>query len=96
MKKVFPESDFVEFGWSHPIYNQFFKFPYGLPKIHEHDGLPAQGFGIFYQGRLICYYTYQCDLGDGWEDRHVHHDSQETRLKALKMGANLISYVFEN
>ena len=96
MKKVFPESDFIELPVSHPLYNQFFKFPNGLPKIHEHDGLPAQGFGIFYEGRLVCFYTYECDLGDGWEDIDVHHDSQETRLKALKMGANIISYVFEN
>ena len=96
MKKVFPESDFVELPASFPIYNQYFKFPNGLPKIHEHDGLPAQGFGIFYNGKLVCFYTYECDLGDGWEDIDVHHDSQETRLKALKMGANLISYIFEN
>jgi hypothetical protein len=96
MKKVFPESDFIELPVSHPIYNQYFKFPNGLPKIHVHDELPAQGFGIFYEGRLVCLFTYQCDLGDGWEDVDVHHDSQETRLKALKMGANIISYIFEN
>ncbi|HTX88453.1 MAG TPA: DUF4159 domain-containing protein, partial [Bacteroidales bacterium] len=69
-------------------------FPNGLPKIHEHDGKPAQGFGLFWQGRLILYYTYQCDLGDGWEDPEVHKDSEATRLKALQMGANLLQYVF--
>jgi len=96
MKKVFPESEFVELPFSHPIYNQSYNFPNGLPKIHEHDGKPPQGFGIFYEGRLVCFYSYECDLGDGWEDIDVHHDSQETRLKALKMGANIISYVFDN
>jgi hypothetical protein len=95
MKKVFPESDFIELPVSHPIYNQSFKFPNGLPKIHEHDSKPAQGFGLFYEGRMVCFYTYESDLGDGWEDVDVHHDSQETRLKALKMGANLISFVFD-
>jgi len=79
---------------SFPIYHQKFDFPKGLPKIHEHDGLPAQGFGLIYEGRLILYYTYQCDLGDGWEDQAVHHDSEATRLKALQMGANLLQYVF--
>ena len=94
MKKVFPDQDFVELPVNHPIYHQVYDFKLGLPKIHEHDGKPAQGFGLFYKGRLVCYYTYECDLGDGWEDPAVHHDSQETRLKALKMGANIISYVF--
>lgn len=94
MKKVFPELDFVELPKDHPIYNQKFKFPNGLPKIHEHDGKPAQGFGLFWEGRLVCFYTYECDLGDGWEDAAVHGDSEETRLKALRMGANLIQYVF--
>jgi len=96
MKKVFPKLDFEELPASYSIYNQSFSFPQGLPKIHEHDGKPAQGFGIFYQGRLVCYYTYQCDLGDGWEDAEVHNDSKEIREKALKMGANIISYVFDN
>ncbi len=94
MKKVFPELDFVELPKDHPVYNQKFKFPNGLPKIHEHDGKPAQGFGLIYEGRLVCFYTYECDLGDGWEDAAVHGDSEETRLKALRMGANLIQYVF--
>jgi hypothetical protein len=94
MKKVFPELDFVELPVDHPVYHQKFSFPNGLPKIHEHDGKPAQGFGLIYEGRLVCFYSYECDLGDGWEDGTVHHDSEETRLKALKMGANLIQYVF--
>ncbi len=96
MKKVFPSKEFVEVPFSHPIYHQKYDFPQGLPKIHEHDGKPPQGFGIFYKGRLVCFYTYECDLGDGWEDGSVHNDSQETRLKALQMGANIISYVFQN
>ncbi len=94
MKKVFPELDFVELPASHPIYHQKFDFPGGLPKIHEHDKKPAQGFGITYEGRLVCFYDYQCDLGDGWEDQQVHKDSEEVRQKALKMGANLIMYAF--
>lgn len=94
MKKVFPELDFVELPFSHPIYHQKFDFPNGLPKIHEHDGKPAQGFGIIYEGRLVCFYDYECDLGDGWEDQAVHKDPEETRLKALKMGANLVMYAF--
>ena len=96
MKKVFPNNDFVEVPFSHPIYNQTYNFDRGLPKIHEHDNKPAQGFGIFIENRLVCFYSYECDLGDGWEDIDVHKDSQETHLKALKMGANLISYVFKN
>lgn len=94
MKKVFPNLDFVELPFSHPIYHQKYNFNNGLPKIHEHDKKPAQGFGIIYQGRLVCFYDYQCDLGDGWEDQEVHNDSPQKRLEALKMGANIISYVF--
>ena len=94
MKRVFPELEFVELPFDFPIYHQKFNFPKGLPKIHEHDGKPAQGFGLIWEGRLICFYDYQCDLGDGWEDPEVHHDSQEIRTKALQMGANLIQYVF--
>ncbi len=94
MKRVFPELDFVELPFDHPIYHQKYDFNNGPPKIHEHDGKPAQGFGLIYEGRLICFYDYQCDLGDGWEDPEVHHDSQATRTKALKMGANIIEYVF--
>ncbi len=94
MKKVFPEHAFIELPANHPIYNQRFQFAEGLPKIHVHDNKPAQGFGIIHEGRLVCFYTYECDLGDGWEDPRVHNDSEETRLKALRMGANIIQYVF--
>lgn len=94
MKKVFPDNEFIELPTSHPIYHQKYNFANGLPKIHEHDGKPAQGFGIIYKGRLVCFYDYQCDLGDGWEDADVHHDSEKKRTEALQMGANIISYVF--
>ena len=94
MKKVFPELEFIELPFSHEIYHQKFSFPTGLSKIHEHDGLPPQGFGLLWEGRLVCFYTYECDLGNGWEDQEVHNDPQEVRLEALKMGANIISYVF--
>jgi hypothetical protein len=95
MKKVFPELDFVELPPNHPIFHQHFDFPNGLPKIHEHDGKRAQGFGLIYKGRLVCFYTYECDLGNGWEDYGTYpNDTQETRLKALKMGANMVQYVF--
>ncbi len=94
MKKVFPELDFVELPWDHPIYHQHFSFPEGPPKIHEHDGKPPQGFGLVYEGRLVCYYTYETDLGNGWEDREVHNNPEAIRLKALQMGANIIQYVF--
>jgi len=96
MKKVFPDIDFVELPFSHPIYHQFYNFDKGLPKIHEHDGKAPQGFAIIFEGRLVCFYTYECDLGDGWEDSSVHSDSDEKRIEALKMGANIIQYVFEN
>lgn len=94
MKKVFPELDFIELPFSHPIYHQTYSFPQGLPKIHEHDKKPPQGFALIYEGRVICFYTYECDLGDGWEDADVHNDSQEKRTQALKMGANIIQFVF--
>jgi len=93
MKKVFPELDFVELPLNYPIYHQKYDFPNGLPKVHEHDGKPAQGFGLIYKGRLVCFYDYQCDLGNGWEDFGTYAgDTQETRIKALKMGANLVQY----
>ena len=96
MKKVFPELDFVELPFSHPIYHQRHDFPNGLPKIHEHDNKPPKGYGLIFEGRLVCFFSWECDLGDGWEDQDVHNDSQETRLKALKMGENIISYAFSN
>lgn len=95
MKKVFPELNFVELPFDYPIYHQKFNFTNGLPKIHEHDGKRAQGFGIIYQGRLVCFYDFQCDLGNGWEDFGTYpSDTEETREKALKMGANIIQYAF--
>ncbi len=94
MKKVFPELDFIELPFQHPIYSQKYRFPDGLPKVHEHDGKAAQGFGLIYKGRLVCFYSFDTDLGDGWEDRSVHHDPEDIRQKALQMGANIISYVF--
>jgi hypothetical protein len=96
MKKVFPELDFVELPFSHPIYHQQYDFPNGLPKIHEHDNKPPQGFGLIYQGRLVCFFNSESDIGDGWESPEVHGDSHDIRLKALKMGANIIQYVFTN
>lgn len=94
MKKVFPELSFVELPFSHPIYHQKFNFTNGLPKIHEHDGKQPKGYGLIYKGRLVCFYSYDCDLGDGWEDPEVHKDSPEKRQQALQMGANIIQYVF--
>ncbi|MPL72772.1 hypothetical protein SDC9_18562 [bioreactor metagenome] len=94
MKKVFPELEFVEIPFSHPIYNQKFSFPNGLPKIHEHDNKSPKGYGLFWEGRLVCFFSYESDLGDGWEDADVHNDSPQIRLKALQMGANLIQYCF--
>ncbi len=94
MELVFPELDFVEIPFSHPIYHQSFDFNNGPPKIHEHDEKPSQGFGLIYEDRLICFYTYETDLGDGWEDQEVHNDPEEVRQKALQMGANILQYVF--
>jgi hypothetical protein len=94
LKKVFPELDLVELPFHHPIYHQTFKFANGLPKIHEHDGAPPKGYGLIYKGRLVCFYTFSTDLGDGWEDEEVHNNPPEVRLKALQMGANIIEFVF--
>jgi hypothetical protein len=94
MKKVFPELDFIELPFSHPVYHQKYTFNTGLPKIHEHDDKPPQGFGLIYKGRLVCFYSFECDLGDGWESFEVHKDSPDARAKALKMGANLVQYAF--
>jgi hypothetical protein len=94
MKKVFPELEFVELPFTHPIYHQKYSFPNGLPKIHEHDNLPPKGYGLLYEGRLVCFFSVECDLGDGWEDQDVHNDSQERRIKALRMGGNILQYVF--
>jgi hypothetical protein len=96
MKKVFPKLDFREIPSDHPIYNQTFNFKNGIPKIHEHDKKHPQGFGIFYEGRLVCFYDFETDLSDGWEDASIHNNPQEVRLKALRMGANIIEYAFKN
>jgi hypothetical protein len=95
MKKVFPELEFQEIPADHPIYEQTFFFE-GLPKIHEHDAKRAQGFGLFYEGRLLCFYDFESDLSDGWEDEAVHKDPPDVRLKALQMGSNIIEYAFKN
>jgi len=94
MKKVFPEYEFVELPFDHPIYRQKYTFKNGLPKIHEHDNKPPQGFGIIHKGRLVCFYTYETDLGNGWEDSEVHNDPENKRQEALKMGANILTYAF--
>ncbi len=96
LKKVFPELELIELPFNHPVYHQKFNFDKGLPKIHEHDGKPAQGFGLIYEGRLVAFYSYECDLGNGWEDPRIHNDPEAKRQEALKMGANLISYSFTN
>lgn len=94
--KVFPDKELIELAADDPIFNQFFTFKEGLPKIHEHDGKRPQAFGIYHENRLILLFTFESDLGDGWEDPSVHNDPEEVRLKALKMGANIIQYVFKN
>jgi len=96
LKKVFPSLEFKEIPTSHKIYNQTFKFPEGMPKIHEHDKKSAQGFGLFHQGRLVVFYDYETDLSDGWEDEIIHNNPKSVREKALKMGANIIEYAFTN
>ncbi len=96
LEKVFPNKTLEEIGADHPIFNQKFKFADGLPKIHEHDGKRPQALGIFEQGRLLLLFTYESDLGDGWEDPEVHNDPEEVRLKALQMGSNIVEYAFKN
>ena len=96
MKKVFPELNFVEVPFNHPIYHQRFNFANGLPKVHEHDGKAPQGYGLFWQGKLVCYYSYECDLGNGWEDQSVYNDPEEVRQKALQMGANILQFAFSS
>jgi hypothetical protein len=94
MKQVFPDIDMVELPFNHPIYHQKFNFNNGLPKIHQHDGKSPRGFGWMYKGRLVCFYSTETDLNDGWEDPEVHKDPEEKRQQALQMGANIIQYVF--
>jgi len=92
IKRVFPNIDLVEIPYSHPIFHMIYKFPNGLPKIHEHDNKQPVGLGIFVENRLVVFYSYESDLGDGWESQNVHNDPEEKRLEALKMGANIIMY----
>lgn len=96
MKKVFPELEWVEVPFDHPIYKTAFQFDNGMPKIHKHDDKPAQGLGLVHEGRLLCFYSYETDLGDGWEDQEVHKDSQEKRVESLRMGANIVKFAFED
>ena len=96
IKKLFPNNNLIEIPANHPIFQTPNVFPGGLPKIHEHDGKRPQAFGIFENNRLVLLYTYECDLGDGWEDAEVNNDPKEVREKALKMGANILNYIFKN
>ncbi|WP_456378776.1 DUF4159 domain-containing protein [Lutibacter sp.] len=96
LKKLFPNQELQEIPHNHPIFHQTFNFENGIPKIHEHNNKSPQGFGLFYKGRLVCFYDYESDLSDGWEDEEIHHDNFQIREKALKMGANIIEYTFKN
>ena len=95
MKKVFPDQSFIELPFEHEIFHQKFEFKNGLPKVHKHDDNPPRAYGIFHEGRLVCFYTFECDLGDGWEDQDVHNDPEPIRLQALQMGANIVQYAFQ-
>ena len=96
MKKVFPELNFVELPFTHPIYNIYYDFPQGLPKIHEHDGGPPRGLGLIYNGRLVVFYSFNTDISDGCEDQEIHNDPPENRLAALRMGVNILLYSILN
>ncbi|PTX62778.1 uncharacterized protein DUF4159 [Kordia periserrulae] len=96
LKKVFPNQELREIPANHPIFQQPYSFPKGLPKIHEHDGLRPQALGLFYENRLVLLFTFESDLGDGWENKEIHNDSDEVRLKALQMGANIVNYAFKH
>ncbi len=96
LKQVFPELNLVELPFEHEIYHQKYNFSTGLPKVHEHGGNAPQGFGLIWEGRLVVFYSYECDLGDGWEDPEVHKDPEEVRQRALQMGSNIVSYAFKN
>ncbi len=95
MKKVLPESDWAELPWAHPVFHAIYPFESGLPKVHEHDDMPPRGYGLFLDGRLVVFYDYESDLGDGWEDWQVHRDPEEMRQLALQMGANLIAFALQ-
>lgn len=96
LKKIFPDQELSELAASHPIFSSAYKFPQGLPKIHEHDGKRPQALGLFYEDRLVVLFTTESDIGDGWEDPEVHGDLESVRQKALQMGANIVKYAFEN
>jgi Domain of unknown function (DUF4159) len=96
IKKIFPNIELLEIPANHPIFQKPNSFPAGIPKIHEHDGKRPQAFGIFVDSRLVLLYTYETDLGDGWESQEVHGDPAEVHIKALKMGANILNYIFNN
>nr|AOE09004.1 conserved hypothetical protein [uncultured bacterium]CCF99549.1 conserved hypothetical protein, exported [uncultured Dokdonia sp.] len=96
LKKIFPDQELTELAASHPIFSSAYKFPQGLPKIHEHDGKRPQALGLFYEDRLVVLFTTESDIGDGWEDPEVHGDPESVRQKALQMGANIVKYSFEN
>ncbi|UAB75077.1 DUF4159 domain-containing protein [Mesoflavibacter sp. SCSIO 43206] len=96
LKKVFPNQELAELPNTHEIFSAAFQFKDGLPKIHEHDGKRPQAFGLYHEDRLVVLFTFESDLGDGWEDQEVHNDPEDVRLKALKMGANIVKYAFEH
>lgn len=96
IQKLLPNNELIELPASHPIFQKPYSFPAGIPKIHEHDGKRPQAFGVFIDGRLALLYTYETDLGDGWEDAEVNNDPLAVREKALKMGANIVNYIFSN
>ena len=96
IEKLFPENELIELPTNHTIFNGKYKFKNGLPKIHEHDSKPPKAYAIIKDGRLVLLYTYESDIGNGWEDSEVHNDSQQIREKALQMGANILEYVFSN
>ena len=96
LKKVFPQQELKELPSTHPIFSAAYDFPDGLPKIHEHDGKRPQAFGLFHEDRLVVLFTFESDLGDGWEDPEVHNDPEDVRERALQMGANIVKYAFEN
>lgn len=96
LKKVFPSTELQAIPYNHPIFHQTFNFENGVPKIHEHNNKKPMGYGIFYENRLVCFYDYEADLSDGWEDEEIHNNPLELREKALKMGANIVEFAFKN
>lgn len=96
LKEIFPDEELVELPFSHDIFHQAYSFPQGLPKIHEHDGLPPQGFAIFRNGRMVVFYTFESNLADGWADAEVHNVADDLRLESLRMGANILMYVLSS